>query len=280
MWTREACVDAVPCLLKIACGLHSPESMLDFLDPTVHNASVRDADDAHLITPVAPSFVSVSSTATAAYAVEVSANKYYRARLTPHSMDKLCQVIGWIVHSFFNQTLKYFKSTSLLTDVKSELLGSKRKGRLAREQDCTINGQQKFRSNSIMSAVESSGGGASQSSVDPDDLIECHDGHVWAWLRLMELGGVGPESGVDIRGAVARCLSSSGALMWSAIHGAVAAPIGSLLGVAGASKHGGTDNGGGDFGCRVWTLALQLMQVIRMISVIRVRYLIFSFWPV
>jgi hypothetical protein len=149
---------------------------------------------------------------------------------------------------------------SPLTAIKAELLRSKRKGRLCREQDCSINGQNKLRSNSVMSAAESSAGAASQSS-DPVDVIECHDGHVWAWLRLMELGGVGPDSGVDIRGAVARCLASSGALMWSAIHGATAAPIGNPLGVAAASKHGGVDNGSGDLGCRVWTLALQLMQV-------------------
>jgi hypothetical protein len=69
-WTREACVDAVSCLLKIACGLHTPESMLDFLDPTVHNASLHEKEDE--MAALAPAaLVSVASTTTAAYAVEV-----------------------------------------------------------------------------------------------------------------------------------------------------------------------------------------------------------------
>ena len=93
------------------------------------------------------------------------------------------------------------------------------------------------------------------------ERVACHDGHVWACLRLMELGGVGPDSGVDIRGAVARCLASSGALLWTAIHAGAATPIGNPQGVAGSVNYGGKDFGGGDFGCRVWTLALHLMQV-------------------
>lgn len=161
------------------------------------------------------------------------------------------------MRSFFDQTLTFVNTTSDFSTIKSEILRSKTMGYLCREQDCTIGRMQ-----TDFHLQEAFGDDTTQGDSEGNpEKVECHDGHVWAWLRLMELAGVGPDSGVDIRGAAARCLCSSGALLWSAVHGSSAAPIDNPLGVINSSKHGGQDSGGGDFGCRVWTLALQLMQV-------------------
>lgn len=85
--------------------------------------------------------------------------------------------------------------------------------------------------------------------------ITCQSGHIWSWLRLLELAGVGEGSGVDSRLAAAKSLLTSKALFWStrsSVDG-----IRQLLSKKTLCKY----SGGGAFACRIWMLALKMLQV-------------------
>ena len=72
--TKELCIDSISALLNITCGLHRPDSMLDFLDPTVHSANKSVGD-----TVMPPPLLAVMSTTTAACAIEVCTDRQIAA---------------------------------------------------------------------------------------------------------------------------------------------------------------------------------------------------------
>jgi hypothetical protein len=95
-----------------------------------------------------------------------------------------------------------------------------------------------------------------RASRDQDDssVFLCSSWHVWSWLRLIELAGNGGDCGVDIRSAAAKSLLSSKALFWSTRS--------SVDGVRQSADEGlYRYSGGGAFSCRLWTLALKMLQV-------------------
>jgi hypothetical protein len=91
---------------------------------------------------------------------------------------------------------------------------------------------------------------------DEDDslVFVCASWHAWSWLRLIELAGNGSDCGVDTRYAAAKSLLSSKALFW--------ATRSSFEGIRQpAEQSKGQYSGGGAFSCRLWTLALKMLQV-------------------
>lgn len=86
--------------------------------------------------------------------------------------------------------------------------------------------------------------------------IICQSGHIWSWLRLLELAGIGEDSNVDSRLAAAKSLLSSKALFWCTRSSADG--IRQLLSKKTLRKY----SGGGAFACRIWMLALKMLQVI------------------
>lgn len=98
---------------------------------------------------------------------------------------------------------------------------------------------------------------AIQGSRDRDDdesVLMCYSWHVWSWLRLVELAGVGDGCNVDSRYAAAKSLLSSKALFW--------ATRSSIDGIRQKSEENfARYSGGGAFSCRIWALALKMLQV-------------------
>ena len=85
--------------------------------------------------------------------------------------------------------------------------------------------------------------------------IICQSGHLWSWLRLLELAGLGEGNSVDSRLAAAKSLLTSKALFWctrSSVDG-----IRQILSEKTLREY----SGGGSFACRIWVLALKMLQV-------------------
>mmetsp|Transcript_4584 Transcript_4584/g.7008 ORF Transcript_4584/g.7008 Transcript_4584/m.7008 type:complete len:1008 (+) Transcript_4584:2-3025(+) len=217
--TKENCLDSVSVLLQIACGTYSPDTMLDFLDPTVH------------------------SSATLVSCVATNVEREGDIRVAPTTSASFAlQVLGWMVRSFFTMSLSLVQEKN--SNMAEILSTNVPLGRLRNEQESVLSNNRDERLPSCGSDTEAIGSAA-------DDVV-CSSNHVWSWLRLMELAGAGEGAELDARGAAARCLSTSGALQWAAFN--------SVLGTQRINDIDDSCFGSSDFSCRVWILALHLMQ--------------------
>lgn len=92
---------------------------------------------------------------------------------------------------------------------------------------------------------------------EESSTIACSSWHVWSWFHLIELAGTGEHGSVDIRYAAAKSLLTSKALFWSTRSSV----DGIRQDIQNSQYQDSKYSGGGAFSCRVWLLALKMLQV-------------------
>jgi hypothetical protein len=218
-------------LLQVACGTYDPDTLLDFLDQTIDKSTRSKFTELEITKTAAAgeddSLLTIAPTMAASYALQVPPFRLLPCyfSLSPLSSTLLSQILGWMVRSFFEFSIINW------TQAEEARLPF---GCLLPESEC--------------------GPRVSHDRDDDDSVLMCYSWHVWSWLRLVELAGVGEECNTDSRYAAAKSLMSSKALFWStrsSIDG-IRQPIDEKF-----KRY----SGGGAFSCRIWTLALKMLQV-------------------
>lgn len=137
------------------------------------------------------------------------------------------QIIGWMVRSFFESSIINWSES------QEE---QKPFGCLLSESQCRAKASR------------------DNEEEDAEGYISCYSWHAWSWLRLVELAGTEEGASVDTRYAAGKSLLTSKALFWSTRS--------SVDGIRQQfDEKYSKFSGGGSFSCRLWQLALKMLQV-------------------
>ena len=267
--TQEAFTDAIPQLLQVVCGTYRPDTLLDFMDPTIRTAYTSTS---HLQEEEETEHSNIAPTMSAAYAINL---------------------LGWVMGGFFNPAVKVLdalqdkltlarpvSSSGVVVDPPSP--HSSPEQNIMTAEKVMYNFFFKYvniESNSfqILGSIDEEGktgddeqctpsSSSSSAGVTPLHVPTASSEQVWSWLRLLEMSvgehsdsaRAGEIAGLDARLSAAQTLLSSGALKWAVLQSVLIFKQITVNPLAESLNNGG---GGGDFTTRLWLVALRLLQV-------------------